>query len=203
MLEKRWVTFCASKGRERTQYQDLTGKYHAMCHYTYNLPLYTSVAKTTTIMKLEINLKNIEQIAKLKEDENISFRSYLKVQDSEKVDEIVHRLYEEIAPQIDCLNCGNCCLNLRPIATDKVLSLFVEPKDIEAFKYLKSFPCKNLCDKKCTVYSVRPEECRSYPYLHKDEFVTRTYGALQNYEICPIVFNVFELLKKELMWINK
>jgi len=27
--------------------------------------------------------------------------------------------------------------------------------------------------------------------------------VLQNYEICPIVFNVFELLKKELVWINK
>jgi len=154
-------------------------------------------------MRLEINIKNIAQIAKLKEDENISFQSYLKGQDSEKVDEIVHRLYEEIAPQIDCLNCGNCCLNLRPLATNKELSRFVEPKDIEAFKYLESFPCKFLKDKKCTVYSDRPEECRSYPYLHKDKFITRTYGVLQNYEICPIVFNVFELLKIELEWSNK
>lgn len=154
-------------------------------------------------MRLEININNIAQIAKLKEEENISFGRYLKGQDLEKVDEIVHRLYEEIAPQIDCLNCGNCCLNLRPIATEKVLSLFVEPKNIEDFKYLMSFPCKNLDGKKCKVYSERPEECREYPYMHRNKYVERTHEILQNYEVCPIVFNVFELLKEELVWINK
>jgi len=151
-------------------------------------------------MRLETNIKNIAQIAKLKEDENISFQTYLKVQDSEKIDEIVHRLYEEIALKIDCVDCGNCCQNLRPIASEKELNRFVEPKDIEAFMYLKSFPCKYHKNKKCTDYTNRPEECRSYPYLHEDKFVTMTYSALQNYEICPIVFNVFELLKIELAW---
>jgi uncharacterized protein len=154
------------------------------------------------MMNIEINLKKIEQTSQLKQTENISFGNYLKAQDSEKVDGIVHRLNEEIAPQIDCVSCGNCCQNLRPIATDKVLSVFVEPENIKAFKYLKSFPCKNLCDKKCTIYIDRPEECRSYPYLDREKFVTRTHELLQNYEICPIVFNVFEELKEELEWIN-
>ena len=165
--------------------------------------MYSRLAQTTTIMRLEINLKNIEQIAKQKEAENIAFQAYLKDQDSKKIDKIVHRLYEEIASEIDCVDCGNCCQNLRPIASEKELSRFVEPKDIEDFMYLKSFPCKYHKDKKCTVYSDRPEECRSYPYLHEDKFVTRTCGVLQNYDICPIVFNVFELLKTELGWSYK
>lgn len=154
-------------------------------------------------MRLEINLKNIEQIAKLKLDENISFGNYLKDQDSEKIDEIVHRLYKEIAPQIDCLECGSCCQNLRPVAADEVLRLFVEPENIEKFKYLKGFACKNLNNKECIIYSERPEECREYPYMHRDKYVERTHELLQNYEICPIVFNIFELLKEELVWINK
>ncbi len=154
-------------------------------------------------MRLETNLKNIAQIAKLKQNENTAFSRFLKDQDIEKVDGIVHRLYEEIEPQIDCLECGNCCQNLRPIATDKELRPFVEPKDIEAFKYLMSFPCKNLNGKKCTIYSERPEECREYPYMHRNKYVERTHEILQNYEICPIVFNIFELLKKELDWNNK
>lgn len=153
-------------------------------------------------MKLELNIKTIEQIARLKKDENISFGIYLKNQDFEKIDEIVHRLYEDITPRINCLDCANCCFNLRPIATDEELSKFVEPENIEKFKYLKSFSCKNIRDKKCMVYAERPEECRSYPYLHRNKFVTRMHEVLQNYEICPIVFNVFELLKKELGWIN-
>jgi hypothetical protein len=36
--------------------------------------------------------------------------------------------------------------------------------------------------------------------LEEDQFITKTYGALRNYEICPIVFNVFEALKVELDW---
>ena len=154
-------------------------------------------------MQLEINIKNIQQIAQRKKNENLSFHSFLKEQDFDKVDEIVHRLYEEIAPQINCLKCANCCLNLRPIASNEELSKYVEEKDIEDFKYLMSFPCKYLKDKKCTIYSDRPEDCRSYPYLHKNEFVTRILGVLQNYEICPIVFNVFELLKIESGWRDK
>jgi hypothetical protein len=154
-------------------------------------------------MILEIDLKNIEQIAKRKENENYSFQTFLIAQNSEMVDTIVHRLYEDIKAQIDCTDCGNCCQNLRPIASDKELSRFVEPKNIEAFRYLKGFPCKYIKDKKCTIYVDRHEECREYPYLHKDEFITRTHAMLQNFEICPIIFNVFEHLKTELGWTYK
>ncbi len=151
-------------------------------------------------MKLEENIKKIEQIARQKAKENRAFRSYLEGLDSEKIDKIVHRIYEEIVSQIDCTACGNCCMNLRPEASHMELSRFVEEKDIEAFMYLKGFPCKYLKEKKCTDYLNRPEECRSYPYMDRDEFVKRIPGVLQNYEICPIVFNVFELLKIELGW---
>jgi len=63
-------------------------------------------------MRLETELDNIAQIAKLKEKENISFQTYLKTQNAEKIDEIVHRLYEDILSQINCVDCGNCCMNL-------------------------------------------------------------------------------------------
>lgn len=154
-------------------------------------------------MNLEINLKKIAETAKQKQEVNTSFANFLKVQDSDKVDEIVHRLSDRITPKIDCLECGNCCKNLRPIATVKEMSPFVEPENMEAFKYLKEFACKNLDGNACTVYLDRPEECRQYPYMHRDKFVTRTHELLLNYEICPIVFNVFEGLKKELNWISK
>ena len=154
-------------------------------------------------MQLEIDLKKIQQIAKLKEKENISFHNFLKEQDSHKIDAIVHRINEEVTPKISCLECGNCCMNLRPIATDEEIGKYVDKKDIESVKYLKSFACSHLDGKKCSIYLDRYEECRSYPYLHKNEFITRVHGVLQNYEICPIVFNVFELLKIEIDWRNK
>lgn len=154
-------------------------------------------------MALETNLDNIQQIAQQKGSENLSFRDFLKEQHSDNVDMIVHQLYEDTISQINCLECANCCQNLRPIASNEALSIYVEEKDIENFKYLMSFPCKNLTEKKCSIYSDRPEDCRSYPYLHKNEFVTGILGMLQNYAICPIVFNVFELLKIEFGWRSK
>ena len=64
--------------------------------------------------------------------------------------------------------------------------------------YLNSKPCQFLKDKNCTIYELRPEECHAYPYLHKDDFTSRLFGVIENYEICPIVYNVYELLKLKL-----
>jgi len=151
-------------------------------------------------MNLEKNLNRITEIAKQKEQDNTSFANFLKVQNSDKIDTIVHQLSDSITPKIDCLECGNCCKNMRPKATNEALEPFVEPENIEAYKYLRGFACKNLDGNKCKVYIDRPKECSEFPYLHRNNFVTRTHELLQNYEICPIVFNVFELLKKELKW---
>ncbi len=151
-------------------------------------------------MRLVLDLYEIKQIAKLKRQENTSFRLYLEGLDSEKTDRIVHRLNIEIAGQIDCVKCGNCCMNLRPVVDVQVLKLFVKDEDMEEYKYSWGFPCKNIDDKKCTIYQDRPEECRLYPYLDTDNFIERLHGVLQNYEICPIVYNVYESLKVELGW---
>jgi Fe-S-cluster containining protein len=59
-------------------------------------------------------------------------------------------------------------------------------------------PCPFLADNQCTNYAYRPENCRSYPHLHKKDFVSRLFGVIDNYEICPIVFHVVEQLKIEL-----
>ncbi len=150
--------------------------------------------------KFESDLKYIEQIAKEKQAENISFQAYLKVQDSKKIDKIVHRLYEEVESQIDCRDCGNCCQNLRPIASHKELSQFIAEENIESLMYAESIQCMHHKDKVCTDYLNRPEECRLFPYLDEDYFITKTYSAIQNYRICPHVYNVYEGLKTELNW---
>ena len=154
-------------------------------------------------MTIETNLKKIADSAKLKLELNTKFANYLKLQDSNKIDKIVHNLSDTITPKIDCLECGNCCHNLRPKATIEAMTPFVEPENMEAYKYLYGFACKNLDGNACTIYSDRPKECSEHPYLHRENFVTRTHELLQNYEQCPIVYNVFEALKQELNWEGK
>ena len=165
-------------------------------------------------MKLiELNIEKIVLIGAQKEEENFDFRIILKGQDFKRIDKIVHRLDKEIRSQIDCKKCGNCCKSLRPCVTESEIDTlsridnltqhdfvtgFVEIDNLEGIKYLKDTPCKYLEDKTCSIYKNRPEDCKSYPHTQKTEFITRTLGMIDNYEICPIVFNLFEQLKEEL-----
>jgi hypothetical protein len=164
---------------------------------------------------MEKDLHKIKQLGKLKEDENYQFRAYLKGSPlpSKKIDELVHKFYREFSSQIDCKECANCC---------KVLSTVVDEEDIEKLakkmrispaefdktfvrfdkewgeKELKEMPCPFLEDNRCQYYEIRPKECASYPYLHKEHFTFRLLGLIENYSICPIVYNVYEALKNEI-----
>ncbi|HUI32503.1 MAG: YkgJ family cysteine cluster protein [Dysgonamonadaceae bacterium] len=160
---------------------------------------------------IEFDLEKIEELGKLREDENFEFRAYLKGEDLDKIDKIVHRLNIEISNQVDCTTCGNCCMKLKPCITDQDIMklshrLNLSPQQIkvdyieidEGEQYFRNLPCSFLKEKKCTIYSDRPKNCSSYPHLHKKRFISRLWGVIENYSICPIVFNVFEKLKTEL-----
>ncbi len=160
--------------------------------------------------KLEVNLARIAMLGELKGDENIDFRIFLKGQDPDKVDGIVHRINKEVTAQIDCQQCGNCCKSLKPcvseseimrlaqiknMATGEFLSQFIETDSFEGVNFLKDAPCIFLNNKSCSVYDDRPKDCRSYPHTHKPRFTTRTIGMIHNYGVCPIVYNLLERLK--------
>ncbi len=161
---------------------------------------------------MEIHLEKIKKIAKIKEDENWNFRSYLKMQDPNKIDRIVNSLNEKYSSLIDCTECGNCCTDLQPQIRKKDFpglkkELKLSESEIKS-KYLaldedndlrfKDLPCTFLENKKCTIYENRPHDCKSYPHLHKKEITTRLFNVVYNYSICPIVFNVYEDLKHRL-----
>jgi Fe-S-cluster containining protein len=165
-------------------------------------------------MKLETNIQRIKKFAEQRDDENWRFRSFLKNIDLsiEELDAIVHRHYETVSKQIDCCECGNCCREVLPllsqtdiqriasglgISVDAVISTYLEPSEKGTFTF-KTKPCPFLSDNKCIVYDSRPDDCRSFPHLHKKEFVFRLIGVVNNCSICPIVFHVFERLMDEL-----
>ena len=158
------------------------------------------------------DLERIKLLGELNHDENFDFRSWLKMQDTDKVDKIVHQLNQKYSAQIDCTTCANCCFVLKTLVTKKdikklALSLKIAENEFrkeyvetnrEGDMMLKELPCSFLENKKCTVYPYRPHDCRSYPHLHKREFTHRLFGVIENYSVCPIVFNVYEELKVRL-----
>jgi Fe-S-cluster containining protein len=164
------------------------------------------------MIPLETDIERIGHSGKRKEDQNFRFRSFLKGKDSHKVDRIVHGINKEIEDQIDCTLCGNCCKVLRPsvknkeietlakidqISPELFIDKYTEKEEFGNTLFLKDTPCKYLTDKKCSVYDSRPEDCRSFPHIHKKSFNSRTLSMIEFYRICPIVFNAMERLKIE------
>jgi len=159
--------------------------------------------------------ERVRQLAAQREDENWRFRSFLKAADLSirRIDSIVHRHYEDVRAQIDCTKCGNCCKEVGPLLSRAdILRLaaavgspepafverYVKPAEEKKRFLFKGLPCPFLQDNRCSVYDSRPRDCRSYPHLHKREFVFRLMAVVANCSVCPIVFNVYELLKAEL-----
>lgn len=159
------------------------------------------------------DLVQIEKLAERREDENWEYRAFLKGEplSSKKIDALVHRLHAEVSAQIDCTACANCCKTILPILDQEDIDNFARglgmPSEEFAREYLteadtgmtfKSTPCPFLVDNKCSNYEHRPQDCASYPHLHKPGFLRRTVGVFGDCATCPIVFNVIEKLKLEL-----
>ena len=164
---------------------------------------------------METDLRKIKQLGIKRDRENWEFRSFLKFvdTDTEELDAIVHNIYQEVSSQIDCTKCANCCKEMKPILNQKDIEKFSSGIDIpiKDFKdkhiekgdkpnefYFNKKPCPFLKDNLCTNYDFRPGDCRSFPHLDKSEFTTRLWSVVENYSICPIVFNVYEILKDKL-----
>jgi Fe-S-cluster containining protein len=148
-----------------------------------------------------------------KRGENRRLRAFLKWGEvpAPLVDRLFHRLGAEVAAEIDCAACGSCCRQLSPVLSPKDIErlarrLRVPNRQLRATRLRKEddgfvfarFPCPLLEKTRCSCYTDRPADCRSYPHLHKKDMNSRLLGVLENAAVCPIVFGVLERLKAEL-----
>ncbi|MBV5340897.1 MAG: YkgJ family cysteine cluster protein [Deltaproteobacteria bacterium] len=161
--------------------------------------------------RIETDIANIEKLAQQRDAENWDFRGFLKRSDFAvaKIDSVVNDLYRKVLVQIDCTRCANCCKVILPILNESDIARLARHLRLEATEFKSRFlmedengfvfntqPCPFLVKNRCTVYEHRPQDCRSYPHLHKKNFVFRVNQAFSNCSVCPIVFNVYEELKQ-------
>lgn len=132
--------------------------------------------------------------------------------DDKMLDARVHAINEEVSAAVSCTDCGNCCKKLvinithdeidglaehLSMSVTDVRDQYIE-ESLAGNYYINSIPCHFLAGTMCSIYTHRFTECRDFPHLHKPGFRRRFLGTLLHYGSCPIIYNVVEVLKKEL-----
>jgi Fe-S-cluster containining protein len=156
---------------------------------------------------------NVKELARRNQEEIKSFFTRLKRKKPKDLDDIIHRIHEQVCEEFNCLECANCCSSISPMILDKDIermARFLKIKPLQFIeKYLqadeedhcfvyKENPCPFLLpDKYCLIYEVRPKACAEYPHTDRRRIHQILDLTLKNREICPIVYEVIERLKNE------
>lgn len=141
------------------------------------------------------------------------FKSFLERADKNKVLKALPQLHEEAFEKVNCLQCAACCKNYSPrFKTPDVKriskqlgmkeSAFIETYlrvDEDGDFVVKSSPCPFLgADNFCSIYDVRPSDCRRFPYTDEDVIIKRQKLTIKNASFCPITFYVLEKLSENI-----
>lgn len=155
-------------------------------------------------------LSNWETKAKEAQKANKQFLQKMQTKRGKGVEKLLPALHEEAFGKIDCLQCAGCCKTISPRfkAPDiKKVSKYLGMKesalidtylrmDEDGDYVVKRSPCAFLGeDNYCSIYDVRPGDCRNYPYTDSYDFVKRPNTTFLNSTICPAVYYVLERLK--------
>ena len=119
------------------------------------------------------------------------------------------RLAHAVESTVDCTACANCCKTMRiqlngsdikrlarhtsmSVPAFKTQYLIFNQKD--QIHEMKTRPCPFLSPENlCTVYAIRPRDCRGYPFLQEHQPIDyRLPWMVDHAESCPIIFNTLE-----------
>ena len=154
---------------------------------------------------------NVFVLARQNQEETKTFFEKLKRKKPKQLDDNVHRLHDKISRQFDCLSCGNCCKSISPMITDKDIEKIASKMKMKEVDFISRYlhidedkcyvfndtPCPFLMsDNYCMIYDYRPKACREYPHTDRKRFYQVLDLTMLNRELCPIVYEVVEGLKK-------
>lgn len=157
-----------------------------------------------------MDLKKFNQKANYHKAENEKFYKRLKQRPPKNLDDLFHKLHDEVFEEIDCLQCANCCKTTSPIFYERDIeraakAVKMKPGDFFE-KYLRmdedndavlrSSPCPFLLpDNYCSIYENRPNACREYPHTNRKKMHQITDLTFKNTMVCPAVLEITERLK--------
>lgn len=154
--------------------------------------------------------KDVSAAAAKREDENLRFRTFLKIHaDPEELDQQFSALHRELFAGYDCCQCGNCCRAYSTtLSEEEIISISV-CLGMTRQKFLDDYlirgrdglelpaPCRLLeVDGRCRIQDCKPEECKGFPYTDRPDRMASLYSVLTAVEVCPVAFEIWERLKE-------
>jgi Fe-S-cluster containining protein len=147
-------------------------------------------------------------------EENLAFRSYLKVRaNPKKLDKRFLELHNELFAKFDCCKCANCCKAFGIVIDENdiknaarflgqseesfMAEYVVESDPFEEMPYqFKDIPCVFLeKDGRCSIEYAKPQGCRDFPFTDKPDRISKLLGVIEAAEICPVVHEILQRLK--------
>ncbi len=152
--------------------------------------------------------------ARKREDENLEFRTFLKIHAEEDVlDQQFLKLHNELFANYDCNRCRNCCkayygsipkadvpkdAEYLGVTEDEFIRTYLQDMDNEENYRTKNKPCNFLNDDgSCELGECKPDNCIKFPYTNQPERLQSLYSVLDAVEVCPVAFEIYERLKVE------
>ena len=144
--------------------------------------------------------------------ETAAFLRKLKKKKPKTLDDCVHDLHMDAFAQFSCLDCANCCKTIGPRLIDKDVERLAKHLKIKPSEFMVQYvlvdedgdmifrehPCPFLMpDNYCMVYESRPRACREYPHTDRKSFYQILSLSHKNCETCPVVYEIFEEMKKK------
>ena len=165
-------------------------------------------------MELIIDLDEVRRLATARRDEFEVMRYTLELIDhlpDEEIDKVVDEVAQPIVDAIDCKQCANCCRSLDvyltpddaarladgidvPLDQITTRSIDIERASSEGeWGVMRGRPCPFLRGSLCSVYTHRPETCRTYPAMTPD-FRWTLEDSIKGAALCPIIYNVLSAM---------
>ena len=166
---------------------------------------------------MKVEYKNTDELKILTDQsrkETTAFLKKLKRKKRNRLDAIVHDLHVKAFSEFNCLDCANCCKTIGPRLSDKDIEKLAGHTKMKPSEFMGKYiyqdedndyvfrekPCPFLAvDHYCLVYDQRPKACREYPHTNRKRFYQILDLTHKNCETCPIVFEIMEELKKEML----
>lgn len=121
-------------------------------------------------------------------------------------------LHDAVFRKVNCLDCANCCKNYSPRFKQPDIKRIARALKMKEGDFTQTYlrldedndyvvkqsPCPFLhTDNTCSIYDIRPGDCRRYPYTDEDVLLKRVNLTLKNATSCPAVFGVLDTLLKQ------